>query len=102
MAEINITPKGLEETIQRLRAVPGGAKRSLTHAILFALRGAKTEVSKATRAKYDTPLKYVRDAIGQPRMQNLSGYLRVSGSKLPLEVFPNRDLYPHGVSISEL
>lgn len=102
MSEINITIKGLEENIQRLRAVPGGAKWSLTHAILYALRGAKTEIAKSVRSKYAAPLKYVRDAIGQPRLQNLSGYLRVSGSKLPLEVFPHQDIFPGGIRIEEV
>jgi hypothetical protein len=102
MSEINITLKGLEENVQRLRAFPGAAKWSLTHAILYALRGAKTEVSKAVRAKYAAPLKYVRDAIGRPVMNNLSGYLRVSGSKLPLEAFPHQERFPGGIRIEEV
>jgi hypothetical protein len=59
--EIEITVRDLAKDIQRLRAVPGGAKWSLTHSILYALPGAKTEVSKAVRSKYAAPLKYVRE-----------------------------------------
>ncbi len=100
--EINIALSGVDQTVKRLRSIPGGARTALVRSILKALRSGRTAAAKAARERYVIPYGWLLKAIGRPRISSLTGYLHVSGTKAPLSMFPHRDIYPYGVAIQEL
>ncbi len=100
--EINISLSGIDQTINRLRKIPGGARVALVRSILKALRFGRTDAAKRARERYVIPYGWLLKAIGRPRISGLIGYLHVSGTKAPLSMFNPKDIYPGGISFQEL
>jgi hypothetical protein len=100
--EIDIKIKGIPETIARLRRVPGGTRVALQWSIRRALDRGRTQAARAATERYVIPYGWVLKAIGRPHISALSGWLKVSGEKAKLSMFPHRDIYPYGVAIQEL
>ncbi len=100
--EVNIILEGVPEAIRRLRGVPGGARVAIQQAILFGLRKARRMAAKDAQERYNIPYGWLIKAIGRPRISVLTGFLRVTGSKASLSMFPHREIFPYGVAISEL
>ncbi len=100
--EVNVELRNLPETLGRLSGIPGGARLALQWSILYALRKGRRAAAKAAQERYVIPYNWLIKAIGTPRIQVLTGYLRVSGTKAPLSMFPHREIFPYGVAIQEL
>jgi hypothetical protein len=103
MAEINIELRGIPEVTQRLQSTPGAVRWALAQSILRALTKSKSAAVGFARERYLAPVRDLRAAIGTPRLSGLSGFLRISGAKLPLSMFPWRAIAGGGgVEVQEL
>ncbi|MGD0178754.1 MAG: hypothetical protein ABSC15_02985 [Terriglobales bacterium] len=97
-ADINLVRK-------QLGAFPGAAKWALQQSILKALRQGRTKAAQAaagSKGRYTIPYTWVLRQIGTPRISGLTGFMKASGSKAPLSMFPFKDIYPYGVAAQEL
>ena len=99
---INIQIKGLEEVQERLKNFPNGMRRALPDAIRRALTKGRQVATDAIRARSMAKAGWVKDAIGNPVIVGMSGFMRARSTKAPLAMFPHTDLYPAGVSVKEL
>jgi hypothetical protein len=103
MSELAISLKGVPEVVQRLRDIPGGSQFALRAAILKSLTRGRTEASKIARSRYNISAAWIRKSLGTPRMNGpTSGFLRSSGEKSKLSMFPFRSIPPYGVAFAEL
>lgn len=100
--DISIQLQGVPEVIEALKGVPMGARWAIHHAIKDSLDTAKTEITRAIRERYNVPYGIVLAATGRPNVSGLTGWLEVKGSRVPLYLFPHRDIYPFGVAVQEL
>jgi hypothetical protein len=100
--DIQIQLKGVQDVIDRLKEIPDGARWAIHHSIKDALATGKTEITKAIRDRYNVPYGWVQSAIGNMRVQGLTGSMQIAGTRVPLYLFPHRDIYPYGVAIEEI
>jgi hypothetical protein len=92
-----------EEAIERLKGIPGGAETAIRSAIRSGLAKAKTAIVASIKKSFTTPLSYIRKAIGTPRYSGigaaLTGRLEIKRSRLPIRIFPHRQLPDAGGAI---
>jgi hypothetical protein len=100
--DISVQISNIKEVTEALQNVPNGARFALHHSIKDARESGRTALTKAIRGRYNVPYRWVLNAIGKPLVKDISGWLFVSGTKVPLYLFPHRDIYPYGVAISEV
>ncbi len=100
--DITIQLRGVDDVIRRLQSVPDGARWAMHHAIKDALATGKTEMTRAIRDRYNVPYGWVQGSIGTPKVTGLNGRLDIKGTRVPLYLFPHRDIFPYGVAIQEV
>jgi hypothetical protein len=100
--EINVEVRGVDQVVDRLSSLPGAATWVLKMAILKSLRGGRAAAQRFARERYNVAPAYLKQAVGQPRLSGISGFLRIVGNKIPLAAFPHKDVFPRGAEISEL
>src|SRR6266478_2950864 len=85
--DITIQLRGVDDVIRRLQSVPDGARWAMHHAI---------------KDRYNVPYGWVQGSIGTPKVTGLNGRLDIKGTRVPLYLFPHRDIFPYGVAIQEV
>jgi hypothetical protein len=100
--DIQVEIPNIKQVVDALRNIPNGARFALHHAIKDSLDTARTTLTRAIRDRYNVPYSWVLNAIGKPSVQGLTGFLHITGSKVPLYLFPHRDIFPYGVAIEEV
>lgn len=99
---IHIEIKGLDEFAERLKDFPNGMRRALPDAIRRALITGRQAASDAVRTRYMAKAGWVKEAIGNPTVMGMTGFMRARSTKAPLSMFPHTDLWPGGVSVREM
>jgi hypothetical protein len=100
--DIQIDIPNIKYVIDMLKNIPSGAKFALHHAIKDSLDSGRTALTKAIRERYNVPYSWVLNAVGRSQVSGLTGFLHITGSKVPLYLFPHRDIFPYGVAIEEV
>ena len=90
-----------QQLFQKLKGIPGAAEAAIRSAVRVGLRKTKTAMRRMLLEKYTVAPAYLRDAIGKPRFDALSGTIVIRGMRIPLSKFTHRDVYPGGVEIQE-
>jgi hypothetical protein len=87
----------------RLAAIPGALEAIFRRAVRRGVAGINKVVVGAVRSGYNLAPAYIRDAIKPPQFSKdgLSATVRISGSRVPLYLFPARDIYPQGTEVFE-
>jgi hypothetical protein len=103
MPELNIRVDGIPEVIEKLQGLPDATRWCLQQSILHCLRHGKAESSRIVRSRYLIGARNVLAAIGTPRLSGVSsGFIRATGSKFPLSMFPHQLFEGRGIQIQEM
>jgi hypothetical protein len=101
--KIEIKLKGVQETIDALRAFPDGARFALVNAIKSSLISGRQKAFDLIRKRYNVPEWMARKQMPEPSIHGLTGTLEARGSKVPAYLFPGvRDNFPEGGSFQEM
>jgi hypothetical protein len=99
--QYKIELKNTEEIISAFKDIPNGARVAVHYAIKDALDSGRTEMVRAIRDQYNVGYSMVLNAIKPTRVLGMTAELMVSSTRVPLYLFPHRDIYPYGVAIAE-
>jgi hypothetical protein len=100
--DIAIQLTNIAYVVKSLDSIKDGAKWALHHAIKDSLDTARTELTRAIRERYNVPYSWVLGAIGKPIVNGLMGFLDIKGTRVPLYLFPHKEIYPFGVAVQEV
>src|SRR5258708_15935658 len=105
---ISVDAPYLQDVINALSAYPKVVKSAIHFSIKDALRAGRTtligrgEHNEGITSRYNVNYNEMLAAIGNPKVFGMSGILNISGHRIPLSEFPNREIFPYGVAIAEL
>jgi hypothetical protein len=95
--DITLDPKKFEEVRSTLAGLPKKSRFVLNAAIKYALRRARTAALRIAGERYQLGGQYSKayrwalQAMGPVRVIGTTGYVHVSGSRIPLMLFPNTE-----------
>lgn len=106
--EVSLDPKQLEEVRSRLAGLPKQARFALTASIRYALRRARTQSLRIAGERYNIGDQYSKAyrwalrSMGPVRTIGTTGFVHVSGARIPLQLLPHMYGFGFGVQVREL
>lgn len=105
---VEVTVPGIEGIIKATAGIPHAAGASIFFAIRDALKVGRTALlgrgknNAGITSRYSVGYNRLLEAVGNPTVNGMTGVLNIQGPRLPLAMFPHKDIYPYGVAIQEL
>jgi hypothetical protein len=105
--ELKLDPAKLAEVRERLAHLPGKARFSLVNSIRYALRRGRTAALRIAAERYSLGTQYSKayrwalQSMGPVRISGTTGFIHVSGSRIPLMLFPHRQTV-EGAEVQEM
>jgi len=96
LVDLQINIPNLEEVVDKLSSIPGGAAFAINHAIYDTLKSVRTQATRAARERYNVPYSWVLKSFGNPKVIGMYGLLQSTGARAPLFMFPHQAAYPGG------
>jgi hypothetical protein len=105
--EIKLNQAEVEAVRIRLAHLPGQARFALNAAIRYALRRGRTQALRIAGERYQLGNQYSKayrwalQAMGPVRLSGTTGFVHVSGARIPLMFFPHVQT-SQGTSVNEM